>query len=249
MSAGIRTKSQLGNELSLPPGFRLVTLREVGDAFTHAKAHAAELGAGTLVFVGRFDLSEFAVVLEPDEPLSIARRAFYAGMCALADTLAAHAPPEKPIEFNWPDAIRVDGGLVGGGQLAWADGSEDETPEWMVFGAMIRSVSMSEAEPGLRPLASALEEEGFDDLTAGKLAESFTRHLMTAVDRWQERGFDAIAKDYLSRVTSEKGVSRSIADNGDLLIRRTNKPDIERRPLLSALAKPSWIDSGTRGPL
>ena len=48
----------------------MVTLREVGDAFAHAKANAAALGAGTLVFVGRFDLAEFAVVLEPDEPLA-----------------------------------------------------------------------------------------------------------------------------------------------------------------------------------
>ena len=44
-------------------------LREVGDALAHATAIAAEEGAGTLVYVGRFDLAEFAVVLEPDEPL------------------------------------------------------------------------------------------------------------------------------------------------------------------------------------
>jgi biotin-(acetyl-CoA carboxylase) ligase len=249
MPAEIRAKSHVGNELSLPPGFRLVTLREVGDAFAHAKAHAAELGAGTLVFVGRFDLSEFAIVLEPDEPLLTARRAFYAGMCALADTLAAHAPPEKPIEFVWPDTISVDGGVVGGGQFAWSDGPDDKPPEWMVFGAMIRTVSMGESEPGLRPLASALEEEGFDGLGSGQIAESFTRHLMTAVDRWQERGFDAIAKDYLSRVGSEMGVSRSIAENGDLLIRCAGRADVERKKLLSALSKPSWLDPKTRGPL
>ena len=118
MPAQISAKSSMEDKLSLPPGFRLVTLREVGDAFVHAKAHAAELGAGALAVVGRFDLSEFAVVLEPDEPLAIARRAFYAGMCALADALAAHAPPEKPIMFVWPDTILIDGGLVGGGQLA-----------------------------------------------------------------------------------------------------------------------------------
>ena len=58
-------------------------------------------------------------MLEPEEPLRTARRAFYAGMVALADALAVHAPPEKPIAFDWPDAIRVDGGLVGGGRLAW----------------------------------------------------------------------------------------------------------------------------------
>src|SRR5476649_1208850 len=84
--------------LDLPPGFHLVTLREVGDAFAHAKANAVELGAGALVYVGRFDLAEFAVVLEPDEPLRTARRAFYAGLVALADALLAHAPPEKEID-------------------------------------------------------------------------------------------------------------------------------------------------------
>ncbi len=106
--------------LDLPPPFRLVTLREVGDAMAHATAIAAEEGAGTLVHVGRFDLAEFAVVLEPDEPLWKARRAVYAGAAALADALAVHAPPEKPMAFDWPDAIRVDGGLVGGVRLAMA---------------------------------------------------------------------------------------------------------------------------------
>ena len=60
----LRTSSKPA--LDLPPPFRLVVLREAGDAFAHASAHAAELGAGTLVFVGRFDLAEFAVVLEPE---------------------------------------------------------------------------------------------------------------------------------------------------------------------------------------
>src|SRR5499425_2443274 len=60
--------------LDLPPPYRLVTLREVGDAFAHARQVAAEEGAGTLVYVGRFDLAEFAVVLEPEEPLKTARR-------------------------------------------------------------------------------------------------------------------------------------------------------------------------------
>jgi biotin-(acetyl-CoA carboxylase) ligase len=78
---------------------------------------AGEQGAGTLVYVGRFDLVEFAVVLEPDEPLPQARRAFYAGMVALADALAAHAQPETAITVEWPDSISVNGGLVGGGRL------------------------------------------------------------------------------------------------------------------------------------
>jgi len=121
--------TQTEPELSLPPPFSAVRLREVGDAFAHATSIAADEGAGTLVHVGRFDLAEFAVVLEPEEPLAQARRAFYAGMVALADALSAHAEPETSISIEWPDAILVNGGLVGGGRLAWPQGAgEDETP-------------------------------------------------------------------------------------------------------------------------
>ena len=130
-----RVQTPYGTQLDLPPPFRLISLREVGDAFAHAIDVAPDEGAGTLVFVGRFDLAEFAVVLEPDEPLRTARRAFYAGMAALGDALAAQAPPEKPMGFDWPDAIRIDGGLVGGARLAWPqDADEDAPPSWLVFG-------------------------------------------------------------------------------------------------------------------
>jgi hypothetical protein len=235
--------------LDLPPPFRLVTLREVGDAFAHAAEVAAQEGAGTLVHVGRFDLAEFAVVLEPEEPLRTARRALYAGLAALADALAVHAPPEKPISFDWPDAVRVDGGLVGGARLAWPQSADEgEPPPWLVFGATIRTVALGDEEPGLRPLSAALEEEGFDDLGSGRLVESFARHLMVAVDLWRENGFGEVASSYLARLAPAGGVRRVIDDNGDLLLRRMGRTDVERRPLLPALAQPSWLDPATGGP-
>jgi biotin-(acetyl-CoA carboxylase) ligase len=235
--------------IELPPPFRLVTLREVGDAFAHAVAHAAEDGAGTLVYVGRFDLAEFAVVLEPDDPLRIARRTIYAGMSALADTLTVHAPPETPLEIEWPDTVKVNLGLVGGGRLAWPEGAdENEPPQWLVFGAMIRLVSLADGDAGLRPLSSALELEGFEDLAADRMVETFARHLMVTLDAWQEQGFPAVAKTYLERLTPEKAVRRDIDDNGDLLVRRMGKVDVERRKLLPALREASWFDPQTRGP-
>ena len=235
--------------LDLPPPFRLISLREVGDAFAHARRVAGEAGAGTLVHVGRFDLAEFAVVLEPEEPLRTARRALYAGLVALADALAAHAPPELPITFDWPDGVRVDGGLVGGGRLAWPQSAnEDETPEWLVFAAMIRTVAMGAQEPGLHPLSAALEDEGFGEFGSDRLVESFARHLMTVLDAWQAHGFREVGKGYLPRLPNESGVQRDIAENGDLLIRRTAEPAIARVALLPALAQPSWLDPATGGP-
>jgi hypothetical protein len=235
--------------LDLPPPFRLVSLREVGDAYAHAMRVAAQQGAGTLVHVGRFDLAEFAVVLEPEEPLRTARRALYAGLAALGDALAVHAPPERPLTFDWPDAVRVDGGLVGGGRLGWPErASEDEPPDWLVFAAMIRTVAMGDEEPGLRPLSSALDEEGFDDLDSGRLVESFSRHFMTALDAWQEHGFDEVAKAYLARLVPASGLRRDLAEDGDLLLRRAGGGEPERRSLMPALRQPSWLDPATGVP-
>src|SRR5262249_2934734 len=148
-----RISKRVGRTLDLPPAFRPVMLREGGGAFAHGCAQAAALGARTLVFVAGFAFAGFAVVLEPDEPLASARRAFYACMIALGDALAARAPPEKPIAIEWPDAVYVDGGLIGGGRLAWpAHADERAVPDWLVFGATIRTVSSRGEEAGLHPL-------------------------------------------------------------------------------------------------
>ena len=234
---------------NLPPPFSLVTLREIGDAFAHAQAIAPEAGAGTLVHVGRFDLSEFAVVLEPDEPLASGRRAFHVCMVALYDALLVHAPPERPIEIRWPDAIFVDGGLVGGGRLAWPAGTaESSVPDWLVFGASIRLVALSKEEAGLRPLATALEQEGFDDVGSGRLVESFARHLMLALDSWRAGELAAVTRQYVDRLQLEKGAVPSLAREGDLLVRWRGKAEPDRHSLAEALATPSWLDPATGGP-
>ena len=241
--------SSLAPELRLPPPFTLVRLRELGDAFAHAKSIAPEQGAGTLVYVGRFDLAEFAVVLEPDEPLRLARRAIYAGMAALADALTAQAQPETEITIDWPDSISVNRGLVGGGRLAWPQGvGDDESPSWLVFGAMIRTMSMTGNEPGLNPLVTALAEEGFTDAMSDQVVENFARHFMVAIDAWQEHGFGAVARGYLERLVPESGLRRDIDENGDLLIRRMGKAEVERKKLLPRLAKPAWLDPAAKGP-
>ena len=79
-------------ELSLPPPFTLVRLRELGDAFAHAHSDRAPSKAPV-----RWSMS--GVSISPNSPwcwsrtsrCAQARRAFYAGMVALADALIAHA--------------------------------------------------------------------------------------------------------------------------------------------------------------
>jgi hypothetical protein len=239
------------NGLDLPPGYSVISLRESGDAFDHACAIAGEKGAGAFVHVRRYDLCEFAVVLEPCEPLSSARRAFFAGMHAVAESIAAHCPPERDVQFRWPDAIMFDGGLVGGGRLAWPqDCGEDQTPDWLVFGCMLRSVDLSHVETGLHAGATSLVAEGFELVDVDSIAESFARHLMTAFDLWGEKGFRAVGEDYLERLPKKKAGEKRILDaNGDLLTTLpTAGAAAERQSLVAALREAAWFDRAVGAP-
>jgi hypothetical protein len=237
--------------LDLPPGYTLVALREHGDAFAHAGTVAAEAGAGTLVWVRRYDLVEFAVVLEPEEALRSARRALFAGMNATADAIAAHCPPEREVSFGWPDTIIFDGGVLGGARLGWpADCKEDDVPAWLVFGVMLRAADMAHIDEVQSAAGVSLMGEGFQMVETDAIVESFARHLMTAFDKWNERGFEPIARDYLERLPKAKaGERRGIDANGDLLTSLpTAKGSPQRTSLVDALAKVAWYDSDHRGP-
>ena len=237
--------------LDLPPGYTLVALRELGDAFAHGCEIAASSGAGTLIWVRRYDLVEFAVVLEPDEPLASARRALFAGMNAVADAISAHCPPEREVNFDWPDAVRFDGGLLGGARLGWpGDCAEDEVPAWLVFGVILRAADMAHVEEVQAASGVSLLSEGFEMIDTDAIIESFARHLMTAFDQWNERGFEAIARNYLARLAVRKaGERRAIDGNGDLLARApAGKGPPERTSLKEALARSDWYDRQARGP-
>jgi hypothetical protein len=242
--------SASARSLDLPPLYELVQLREAGDAFAHACAIADARGAGTLVWVRRYDLVEFAVVLEPEEALAPARRAVYAGMNAVADALIAHAPPERPITFAWPDAIRFDGALLGGGRLGWPEGvAEHEVAPWLVFSGMVRASVSHGAEPGARPLHGALDELGFEAVDAGAIVAGVARHLMAGFDEWGELGFAPLARRWLDRLPRQGDERFRIADNGDLLAYRgASLRPAGRRSLARALATPSWLDPATSAP-
>lgn len=214
----------------LPPGFTARALRDGGDAFGAACA-AARDGAdpATLVWAAGPNMLDLAVVLAPDDPAHLARRAVIAGMAALADALVVAAPPEKPIAMRWPATLLVAGAVVGGGRVALADAAPDAVPHWLVFGATLRLAWPEGTEPGLMPDRTALLEEGFDDLEPADLVGSFARHLLFHVDAWQTRGFAAVAATYAKRLAPPGRV----LDTGDL--------HQGKYPLAAALQRPDFF--------
>src|SRR5438105_2682137 len=163
-------------------------------------------------------------------------------------TMPCLTTPTK-VARNGSARTRAPAVPVGGGRLGWpTSAKEDEPPPWLVFGAMIRTVAMTDGEAGVLPLSSALEQEGFGEAGAVQVTESFARHLMLAIDAWQVNGFGAVAREYLSRLSRERRVSRRIDDNGDLVTHSIGADKAERHDLLTALAAPSWFDPKLGGP-
>jgi hypothetical protein len=240
MMMAARKPPRAADGLDLPPAFSLITVREAGDAFRHALA-MPDKSAGAFVWARRFQLAEFAVVLEPVEPLREARLAFYAGMNALADTLAVHCPPEMVAVFDWPDTLLLDGGVLGGGRLAWSEGcGEDETPDWLVFGGMLRTAGSYRTELGAPLRGVALAEVGVWDVQPSEIVESFARHLMSALHNWAELGPRHEVSRWEDRFRRPAGSLAHVDDAGNL--REGAGPEGGKRLLAEALAKPSWLD-------
>ncbi|MBB5760513.1 biotin/lipoate--protein ligase family protein [Methylorubrum rhodesianum] len=233
--------------LVLPPAFTGLVAAGALGAAGHA-CRLAETGAadaGTLLMEERDDVIALAVVLAPTEALATARRAFFVGMQALADTVGTFGPPEIPVTFLWPDTLTFNGARLGGGTLHWPQGcAETETPDWLVFSAMLIASKRDAGDPGLTPESTSLEEEGFPTDLREALVESFARHLTKAFEIWSEDGAARSTGRYLARLALPPGARATIDPEGDARLIHADGRG-ESLPLMPALVTPTWRDPAT----
>ena len=192
--------------LDLPPPFRAAW--RTGDLVAAARdAAAAGAEPGTLLLGEDGALSDLALVLAPDRPRAACRAVLPLAMLTMADALTALGPPLKDVVFAWPDRLLVDGARVGRACLALAaTGTADEVPDWAVIGVHVRLRLPPEAgEPGTMPEITALHEEGFGDLEASDIIESFARHFLHWTHRWMEEGTAPLAAAFQRRLALPAG--------------------------------------------
>lgn len=240
-------QGSLRTPLVLPPLLSEIACADGEAVFERAAGQAGALGAGTLLHGLRGHTLSIAVVLEPEETLVGARRAFFIVMVAMRDALASHCPPERDIRFAWPDTILYDGARLGGGRLAWPDDCpEEEAPGWLVVGIdLIRTRPRLSADQAFLGSISLHEEEFLDD---AELIESFSRHLMRLVSLHDAGEGNEIVDAYIHRLADEaEAADLSLADNGDLL-QRLPDGKVERRSLIDDLAAMRWFDQNTGEP-
>jgi BirA family transcriptional regulator, biotin operon repressor / biotin---[acetyl-CoA-carboxylase] ligase len=241
--------------LSLPPAFRPVAATSGDDALATARA-LAEAGAdpGSFVWAPRDDIADCAVVLAPSEPLAPSLRVAYVAMAATGDALGALIPAGIPVAFGWPDRIVVNGAPAGGIRLLAAPTRrQTDVPDWMVAGVTLTlKLPPTGTEPGRAPHRTALELEGCGELTVPEFLESFARHLLYWMNRWEDDGFAPVRLAWLERAagygTRNQGMETAgpwadrvlvdLGSDGDVTVQENGKA--VTRPLADILDGPTW---------
>ena len=128
-----------------------------------------------------------ALVLAPEVALEDAMAMLPACGLGLVAALGALGPSEMAVEVEWMGGVRVNGAGCGRIRAAASTSEPEAVPDWLVVG-LETPWWLDVDAPGLAPDRTALAEEGCGDLTPCRLLESWSRHTLVWIDRWQDEG-------------------------------------------------------------
>ena len=216
------------------------------DPFAAACAEAAGGGEpGTVAFDVRSDLAA-AIVLAPEVALEGAMAMWPACGLALRDALGALGPPEMAVAFDWEGGLRVEDALCGRVRAAASTRDPEAVPDWLVVGIAV-AWRLDLAEPGLAPGRTALMEEGCGDLSPARLLESWSRHLLFWIHRWEEDGAAPLHAEWQGSLADLRPPARALGldERFGLLLRAEAGPRLV--PLSSRLEAPPDPTAAARG--
>ncbi|MES0861506.1 DUF4444 domain-containing protein [Ruegeria sp. SCPT10] len=184
------------------------------DPFEKAQAMAA-LGcdAGTVICNIQADRLRVAIVFAPEVPLQDAMAMLPLCAVGFQNALGALAPPEVAVHLGWDGLICVNGAKCGQFHVAASTTDPDQMPDWLVIGWELALLQTSDA-PGNTPDITALYDEGCADVSATQLVESWSRHMLTWLNRWQEDGNAPLHGEWLGLL---RGVGEPLTDGGVFL--------------------------------
>jgi biotin-(acetyl-CoA carboxylase) ligase len=185
---------------NFPPVYRPVAVTADLDPFERAVDMAKEgTEAGALLWSARQDVFECAIVLAPENSLETSLPVVLAACLGLGDALGALIPPVVAVTFGWPDRIEVNGGAVGRVRIILAETpNPTAVPDWLVVGFRLANSGGWRSEGSNGRHVTSLAEEGCEvDLL--DLLESFSRHFLAWINRWQSDGVKPVQQAWMSR--------------------------------------------------
>ncbi len=218
-------------ELDFPPLLKGVS---VGRADPFAAAQAAvehEVEPGLIHYCETEDALRAAVTLAPEEPLERAIGAVLAVALGLSDALGALAPPEVAVQFDWPDRVRVNGGLCGRVRAAASTHDPASEPDWLVIGIELALRLPDGVEPGANSEQTALHAEGCGDITAPMLLEAWARHMLLWIHHYLHDGLAPLHDPFRGKCTHlgadvtypEPGHFVGLDETGGMLLRKDSQ--------------------------
>jgi biotin-(acetyl-CoA carboxylase) ligase len=242
-----------GTGPSFPPLLRGRVVKPGLDPFETAAA-AAALGEapGQIFHGGDRETLRVAATLAPEVALQRALAMLFAAGAALNDALGTLAPPEVGVAHVWPDGVKVNGAWCGALRVATDARDPSATPDWMVVGFALALRLPEGVDPGETPEITALAEEGCSELPPQRLVESWSRHLLSWIHRWEEDGPRPLFDAWLARAEGRgrevavrhqgalrRGTFLGLSEAGDMTLKTA--AGVETLPLLPALDRPrAW---------
>ncbi len=184
-------------ELTFPPLMSGEALSGAADPFETACMRAAMgCDAGLVVYnLGSVQLRA-ALVFAPEVPLSRAVAMLPACAVGFQNALGALGPPEVAVHLEWAGGIRVNGATCGRMRLIADTHDDAATPNWLVVGLELQ-LWPEDDETGHEPDRTALYAEGCADVQAPDLLESWARHTLHWIARWESDGPAALHSEWL----------------------------------------------------
>lgn len=176
------------SDVRFPPLMAGEAVTGAEDPFRTACMKAA-LGcdAGLVVYNLGASRMRAALVFAPEVTLKAAMAMLPACGVGLQNALGALAPPEVAVHLEWQGGIRVNGARCGGFRVAASDRDPQAVPDWLVVGFELPLWPESD-DPGTTPDRTALYAEGCADVAAPDLLESWARHTLNWIARWEDEG-------------------------------------------------------------
>lgn len=162
--------------------------------------------AGLVVHNLAPDYLRAALVFAPEVPLSQAMAMLPTCGIGLQNALGALAPPEVAVHLEWGGGLRINGARCGTLRVAASTSAPNEVPDWLVVGLQLPLWPASE-DGGETPDETALYAEGCADVKAPALLESWARHTLHWISRWEEDGLEPLHAEW-------RGLAHGLGEEG-----------------------------------
>ncbi|NKB76787.1 MAG: hypothetical protein GKR96_06970 [Gammaproteobacteria bacterium] len=162
-----------------------------------------------------------SIILRPDFSIEKYHQILVVAATSLGNAIAGYLSPMIALAYGWPNKLLIANHKIAG---LWMD-VDPAQAEWLIVTCAV-NIKHSPNDFSIAAM-SISDAEGGTELTASQLLESYAREFISQINKWDDRGFHYILKQWKGRMNGiEKhcnfrvgmeeyaGVCASIDDDG-----------------------------------